>query len=129
MAASRFAILPDRSIFNFQFSISHQLQSLQMTLLFAAYASFIGAIIGSFLNVVIHRYPREESVVFPPSHCPRCNARIKWYDNVPVLSWLLLGAKCRNCRGPISIRSPLIELASALFYLAIFFRTGVSVTF
>src|SRR5947209_8447768 len=88
-----------------------------------------GAITGSFLNVVIHRYPREESVVFPPSHCPRCDAAIHWYDNVPVLSFAVLRGRCRACRERISWRYPLVELANALFYLAIFLHTGVQITF
>lgn len=100
-----------------------------MTSLLALYALAIGAVIGSFLNVVIHRYPREESIVFPPSHCPNCNYGIRWFDNVPVLSWLALRGRCRNCKGPISLRYPLIELANGLFYLAIFQRTGVSIFF
>jgi leader peptidase (prepilin peptidase)/N-methyltransferase len=94
----------------------------------AIYVTLIGAIIGSFLNVVIHRYPRGESVVFPPSRCPYCRERIKWYDNVPVISYLLLLGKCRNCRAPISFRYPLVEAANALFYLAIYLRTGVTMT-
>ena len=97
--------------------------------LFAFAALSLGAIIGSFLNVVIHRYPREESIVFPPSHCPHCNAVITSYDNVPVLSYLWLRGRCRSCAGPISIRYPLVELANALFYLAVFQRTGISWVF
>jgi leader peptidase (prepilin peptidase)/N-methyltransferase len=100
-----------------------------MTTLLAFYAFASGAVIGSFLNVVIHRYPREESLVFPPSHCPNCNTNIRWFDNIPILSYLILGARCRSCKVPISPRYPLIELANALFYLAIFQRTGVSVIF
>jgi leader peptidase (prepilin peptidase)/N-methyltransferase len=100
-----------------------------MFVVFACYAFAVGAIIGSFLNVVIHRYPRGESVVFPPSHCPHCDAKIKPYDNVPLLSFLILGGRCRHCRGSISLRYPLIELANGLFYLAIYQRTGVAVTF
>ena len=100
-----------------------------MTFLLAFYAFATGAIVGSFLNVVIHRYPREESIVFPPSHCPNCDARIRWFDNIPLLSYLLLFGRCRGCSAPISPRYPLIELANALFYLAIFQRTGVSVIF
>lgn len=96
---------------------------------FAIAALALGAIIGSFLNVVIHRYPREESIVFPPSRCPGCGAAIKPYDNVPVLSFLWLRGRCRSCRAPISIRYPLVELANALFYLAIFLRTGLSPLF
>src|SRR5437660_5774299 len=100
-----------------------------MTLLLGIYAFAIGAIIGSFLNVVIHRYPREESIVFPPSHCPHCDAPIRWYDNIPLLSFLVLLARCRACRAPISWRYPLVELANALFYLAIFLHTGPQVAF
>ena len=95
-----------------------------MTFLLPAFAFALGAIVGSFLNVVIHRYPRGESIVMPPSHCPHCLARIKPYDNVPILSYLWLGGRCRACRAGISPRYPLVELANALFYLAAFQRTG-----
>jgi leader peptidase (prepilin peptidase)/N-methyltransferase len=97
--------------------------------LFAFYAFVIGAIVGSFLNVVIHRYPREESIVFPPSHCPHCDAAIRWYDNIPLLSFAVLLGRCRVCRQPISWRYPLVELANALFYLAIFLHTGLQIGF
>jgi leader peptidase (prepilin peptidase)/N-methyltransferase len=96
---------------------------------FAASAFALGAIVGSFLNVVIHRLPRGESIVFPASHCPHCNTVIKAYDNVPILSFLLLGGRCRACRERISLRYPLIELANGLFYLAVFQRTGPAVGF
>ena len=89
---------------------------------FAAFA--LGAIVGSFLNVVIHRYPREESIVFPPSRCPKCGTGIKPWDNVPILAWLWLGGRCRACRERISLRYPLVELANALFWLAVYLRTG-----
>lgn len=98
-----------------------------MFVLLAFYAALLGGMIGSFLNVVIHRYPLGESVVFPPSRCPHCHERIKPYDNIPVLSFLILGGKCRNCRAPISIRYPVIELANALFFLAIYVRLGPSI--
>jgi leader peptidase (prepilin peptidase)/N-methyltransferase len=100
-----------------------------MTWLFMTFVFAIGAIVGSFLNVVIHRYPREESVVFPASHCPHCAAIIKPYDNVPILAWLWLRGKCRACRGPIDARYPLVELANALVYVAVFQRTGLSLGF
>jgi leader peptidase (prepilin peptidase)/N-methyltransferase len=93
------------------------------------YAFALGAIVGSFLNVVIYRYPREESIVFPGSHCPHCNAPIRWYDNIPILSFMVLRARCRACHAPIAIRYMLIELANALFYLAIFVRTGPTLAF
>jgi leader peptidase (prepilin peptidase) / N-methyltransferase len=95
-----------------------------MTGFYWAMAFGLGAIVGSFLNVVIHRYPREESIVFPPSRCPHCGTHIRPYDNVPILAWLWLRGRCRACRGPIDARYPLVELANALFYLAIIQRTG-----
>ena len=94
-----------------------------------ALALVLGAIIGSFLNVVIHRWPAEMSVVNPPSHCPRCASPIRWWDNVPVLSWMILRARCRNCGEPISPRYPLVELSNALFYVAIAMHTGISLAF
>lgn len=97
---------------------------LQVTYVFA-----LGAIIGSFLNVVIHRYPREESIVSPPSHCPDCGTRIHFYDNVPLLSYVFLGGRCRACRARISPRYFLVELANGLFYVAIFYRTGIAIEF
>jgi leader peptidase (prepilin peptidase)/N-methyltransferase len=100
-----------------------------MTLLLGFYAFAIGAVVGSFLNVVIHRYPLEESIVFPGSHCPNCKADIRWFDNIPILSFLALGGRCRACRVRISWRYPLVELANALFYLATFLRTGPTVGF
>lgn len=100
-----------------------------MAWLFPAFAFALGAIVGSFLNVVIHRYPREESLVFPASHCPNCNAPVKPYDNIPIVSYIVLGGRCRSCRQPFSIRYPLVELANALFYLAIFQRTDISPLF
>ena len=86
----------------------------------------LGAIVGSFLNVVIHRYPREESIVFPASKCPHCATPIQPWDNVPVLAYLWLLGRCRACKAPISARYPLVELANALFYAAVFQRTGLT---
>jgi leader peptidase (prepilin peptidase) / N-methyltransferase len=77
------------------------------------YAGVVGACIGSFLNVCVYRWPEGLSVVSPPSRCPSCGSRIKWYDNVPVLGWIWLRGKCRSCRAPVSIQYPLIELAVA----------------
>jgi leader peptidase (prepilin peptidase)/N-methyltransferase len=82
--------------------------------LFRVGTAFVyGAVYGSFLNVVIHRLPREESLVRPRSRCPRCRAPIRWYDNVPVLSWLVLRARCRHCGKAISARYPAVELLVA----------------
>ena len=75
-----------------------------MTQLLGFYAFAIGGIVGSFLNVVIHRYPREESIVFPGSHCPHCNAAIRWFDNIPILSFVLLLGRCRFCGAGIAWR-------------------------
>jgi leader peptidase (prepilin peptidase)/N-methyltransferase len=78
-----------------------------------------GLFIGSFLNVVVYRVPLKKSVVSPPSACPHCDKHIAWYDNIPLLSWLILRGKCRHCGGPISVRYPLIELGTGLFFAAI----------
>lgn len=76
-----------------------------------------GLAFGSFANVVIWRLPRGESLSAPPSHCPNCEHPIRWYDNVPVLSWVLLRGRCRDCGTPISARYPLVELSSALLWV------------
>lgn len=83
-----------------------------------------GSLIGSFLNVVIHRVPLEESVVFPNSACPKCQNQIKSYDNIPIFSWLILGGKCRNCKNPISPRYPAVELLTALMFLLVYWQIG-----
>jgi leader peptidase (prepilin peptidase)/N-methyltransferase len=80
------------------------------------FAAALGAILGSFLNVLILRLPKEESVVFPGSKCPSCQAPIAWYDNIPVVSWLVLGGKCRNCQAGISIQYPLVEIVVAAIW-------------
>ena len=89
----------------------------------------IGLFIGSFLNVCIHRIPRGESIVFPSSRCPRCKARIRPWDNIPVLSYLILRGKCRSCNERISIRYPLVEALSALLALAMLYRFGLNPSF
>jgi len=83
------------------------------TALGAVLAAVLGAIVGSFLNVVAHRLPRGESLAHPPSRCPSCGAPVKFYDNVPVVSWLLLRGRCRACGEPISRRYPLVEAGTA----------------
>jgi leader peptidase (prepilin peptidase)/N-methyltransferase len=92
--------------------------------LFVGAAFLLGLVVGSFLNVVIHRLPRGESLVHPGSHCPACQAKIAPWDNVPVLAWLWLGGRCRGCRAPISPRYPLIELLTGLVFTAIALRYG-----
>jgi len=86
----------------------------------------VGAMIGSFLNVVIHRLPREQSIVFPNSTCPRCRASIRAYDNIPILSFLLLRGKCRACGARISPRYPAVEALTALLFAAVTWHDGVS---
>lgn len=87
-----------------------------------AFSFMLGACVASFLNVVIWRAPRGESVVFPPSHCPKCSSRIRWWQNIPILSWLALRGKCANCKMPISPRYILIELLGALLFVAAFWK-------
>lgn len=95
-------------------------------LILAAVAGVYGALIGSFLNVCVWRLPRNESVVKPRSRCPKCGTMVVWYDNIPVVSWLVLRGKCRQCRNPISIQYPLVELAVALLWAGSVWLLGVS---
>lgn len=90
----------------------------------ALICGLLGLVVGSFLNVVIHRVPRGESVVSPPSACPACGGQIKPYDNVPVLSWLLLRGKCRACGTRISVRYPLVELGTGALFAVMAVRFG-----
>lgn len=88
-------------------------------MLATAIAFMYGSVYGSFLNVAVHRLPREESLVRPRSRCPRCRKPIAWHDNVPILSWLILGGRCRHCRKPISARYPAVEAATGLLAAAL----------
>lgn len=85
-----------------------------------------GVVFGSFANVVIWRYPRGESVSHPPSACPRCGTPIRWYDNIPLVSWLVLRGRCRDCGEPISVRYPLVELLSGVLWFAAGIRFGMT---
>ncbi len=84
-----------------------------------------GSVIGSFLNVCIYRMPRDKSIVVPLSYCPVCNTPIKAWDNIPILSYIILGGKCRACKAGISFRYPLVELLNALLYVALIWRFGI----
>lgn len=91
----------------------------------AAFA--FGAVIGSFLNVVIYRLPRKQSFVHGRSHCPRCNAPIRWWQNIPVLSFIFLRGRCYDCRDRISIRYPVVELLTAVMFAGWIYRLGPTV--
>ncbi|HEV8702728.1 MAG TPA: prepilin peptidase [Candidatus Polarisedimenticolia bacterium] len=88
-----------------------------------------GACIGSFLNVCIHRLPRRVSIVRPRSACPGCGRLIAWHDNIPVLSFLILGGRCRRCRAAIPLRYPLVEAATCLLFVLLFMKRGPTVGF
>jgi len=90
------------------------------------FAFLFGSLVGSFLNVCIHRLPREESIVFPSSHCPACQVPIRPWDNIPILSFLLLHGRCRACGQPIAWRYPLVEGLTALLFAATVSRFGVT---
>lgn len=85
-----------------------------------------GAIIGSFLNVLIHRLPRDEDFVFKRSQCPHCKALIRWFDNLPLLSFIILRGRCRSCRAHISWQYPLVELATGVIFLGCYLYFGLS---
>ncbi len=94
--------------------------------LLPAIAGLFGLLFGSFLNVCSLRWPQDQSVVSPPSHCPGCDMPIRWFDNGPVLSWLVLRGRCRQCEEPISIQYPLVELATGLMWAGVFAAHGPS---
>ncbi len=96
---------------------------MPFALAFELAAVILGLLLGSFLNVAIYRLPRRESLVAPRSHCPSCGETIRWYDNIPVLSWILLRGRCRHCHASISWRYPAVELATALWFLLTFLAT------
>jgi len=92
--------------------------------------SFVfGLVLGSFLNVCIYRIPIGKSIVHPPSSCPHCGKGIRFYDNIPLVSYLLLTGRCRSCRSGISIRYPVVELTTGLLSTALFVRYGISVQY
>lgn len=84
----------------------------------------IGLVVGSFLNVCIHRLPRGESVVFPPSRCPACGTEIRWFQNVPLFSWIFLRGRCAACAAPISWRYPVVEALTGVLFAALWARSG-----
>lgn len=84
-----------------------------------------GMMIGSFLNVVIYRIPKGESIVFPASKCQSCQTPLKWYHNIPLFSWLALGGKCAFCKAPIAKQYPIVELLTGILFLALYFKLGL----
>ncbi len=101
-----------------------------MDSLLIAFAALFGALVGSFLNVVILRLPREGgSIVFPASHCPRCGYVLRWYDNIPLLSFIILRGRCRQCRQGISLQYPMVELAMAVLSGLLMHRFGTGFEF
>jgi len=86
----------------------------------------LGILIGSFLNVCIFRIPLKQEIVYTPSHCMTCGYKLKWYDNIPIISYLQIGGKCRQCRSKLSIQYPLIELSNGAAYLGLYWRYGLT---
>jgi leader peptidase (prepilin peptidase)/N-methyltransferase len=101
-----------------------QIRFVPSSLLIGVFVALFGLVIGSFLNVCILRIPERKSIVLPASACPKCGAAIRPYDNIPVLSWLVLGGKCRNCKNPISPMYPLVEALTGLLFFACYFAFG-----
>ncbi|MDD5286466.1 MAG: prepilin peptidase [Desulfuromonadaceae bacterium] len=97
--------------------------------IYAFFSLVLGMVVGSFLNVCICRMPHDESIVSPPSRCPECSCQIKWYDNIPLFSYLLLHGKCRACGAHISIQYPLVEVINGILALFLFLRFGPTMTF
>lgn len=97
--------------------------------IYSLFSLVFGMVVGSFLNVCICRMPKDESIVSPPSHCPQCNYQIRWYDNIPVISYLLLRGRCRGCGARISLQYPLVELLNGIITLLLFLRFGPTLAF
>jgi len=89
----------------------------------------LGTVLGSFFNVCIYRIPREESIAYPPSHCTNCNNTIKWYDLIPVISYIILKGKCRYCKEKVSIRYPIIELITGVIFMTLYIEYGIGFNF
>ncbi len=95
------------------------------TILISIVVFIIGLMIGSFLNVVIYRIPKGENIAFPASHCQHCSTPLKWYHNIPVLSWLFLRGKCAFCNAPIAKQYPLVELITGILFVILYFKLGL----
>ena len=97
-----------------------------LSMIEASLALLFGLLIGSFLNVCIYRWPRDLSVVRPRSHCPHCEKTIAWYDNMPLVSYAMLGGRCRHCKQRISVRYPIVELMTAALFFYFVYAQGVT---
>jgi len=95
------------------------------TSIIALVVFIFGSMIGSFLNVVIYRIPKGESIVFPASKCQSCQTPLKWYHNIPIFSWLFLGAKCAFCKEPIAKQYPIVEFVTGIIFVALYFKLGL----
>ena len=95
---------------------------MTQTLIGTLGAFLLGLLVGSFLNVVIHRTPRGENIAWPGSHCPKCGENLRWYHNIPLFSWIALRGRCAFCREPITLRYPLVELLNALLWAALYLK-------
>jgi len=98
-----------------------------VVIIITLYFLILGFIIGSFLNVIIYRLPEKKSIIYPPSHCPKCGKRLKIIDLIPVLSYLSTGGKCRYCNTKISIQYPLVEILTGFLFLFAYLKFGISV--
>jgi leader peptidase (prepilin peptidase)/N-methyltransferase len=115
---------------NFQYQRRNTLVFLFMEWVMIIFTILLfGLTIGSFLNVVIYRLPLGQSITFPPSHCPQCEQRLRWYELIPVISYMLQGGKCRSCRIAIPIRYPLVELLTGILYIMLYLHFGLSYKF
>ncbi len=98
-------------------------------LLIAIFIFAFGAIIGSFLNVLIYRLPRDMSIVFPSSHCPKCGHKIRWYENIPIASYVALRGRCSKCKTPISLRYPIVEFLTGISASISYLKWGLTIDF
>ena len=101
----------------------------ELRILVIIMTAVLGLVVGSFLNVLIYRLPLNKSIAFPASHCPKCEHKLKWYDNIPTLSYLILGGKCRYCKEPINPRYLVVELTNAALWLISYKLFGFSPMF
>ena len=95
----------------------------------ALFIFIVGTFLGSFMNVCIYRMPKKESIVMPRSHCTTCNAPILWFDNIPIISFILLRGRCRHCKEKISSRYATVELISGILYLLLYLNFGLTPKF